>query len=49
MNITEILKLISKLENYCKTAKSNIQKRYYENALKDLTQFLETMRCKNAE
>ena len=41
--IPEIKEMINKLSLYMKTAKTNIQRRYYENALKDLQKTLETL------
>lgn len=41
--IPEIKEMINKLSLYVKTARTNIQRRYYENALKDLQKTLETL------
>lgn len=41
--IPEIKEMINKLSLYAKSANTKIQKRYYENALKDLQKTLETL------
>ena len=42
--IPEILEMINKLSYYLKQTESNIQRKYYQNALKDLQKLLEVMR-----
>lgn len=42
--IPEILEMINKLSYYLKKTESNIQRKYYQNALKDLQKLLEVMR-----
>lgn len=41
--IPEILEMINKLSLYLKSAENKIQKRYYENAIKDLQKTLEIL------
>ena len=41
--IPEILEMINKLSLYLKSAENKIQKRYYENAIKDLKKTLELL------
>ncbi len=43
MIIPEIKEMINKLQLYIKSAQTRVQRRYYENALKDLQQLLLTM------
>ena len=41
--IPEIKEMINKLSLYAKSAKTKIQKRYYESAIKDLQKTLEIL------
>lgn len=43
MIIPEIKEMINKLQLYIKSARTSVQQRYYENALRDLQQLLQTM------
>lgn len=45
--IPEIKEMINKLSLYAKSAKNNIQRRYYESALKDLQKTLEILEEEN--
>lgn len=42
--MAELIEMVGELSRRIKTANSRIQRLYYENALKDLLQTIETMR-----
>lgn len=47
MTLFELKEMVNKLTLYVKSAKTRIQRMYYEDALKNLTKLIETMEAEN--
>ena len=48
LTLFELKEMVNKLSLYIKSAQTRIQRLYYEDALKNLVQLIETMEAENA-
>ena len=48
LTLFELKEMVNKLSLYIKNAQTRIQRLYYEDALKNLVQLIETMEAENA-